>query len=177
MRPTQAILPLVLIHTVIGGSAAVGRSILLGMGRVKAFTAAALIAGVMNAVLSYVFKGSFGWGLKGIVLGTRGVFRRCGLDAMVCFESYAGREGERRPATSGGLYGELIAQTKATAGVLDLQIRPEPRRERPGVDRLPVLLHRRPLHAIRTCTRRGTLRGVLLPAEDDVDVAAVRLRV
>ena len=39
MRPTQAILPLVLIHTVIGGSAAVGRSILQGMGRVKAFTA------------------------------------------------------------------------------------------------------------------------------------------
>src|SRR6185437_12154488 len=46
MRPTQIILPLVLIHTVIGGSSAVGRSILLGMGKVKAFTIAVLIAGV-----------------------------------------------------------------------------------------------------------------------------------
>jgi O-antigen/teichoic acid export membrane protein len=70
MRTTQAILPLVLVHTVIGGSSAVGRSILLGMGRVKAFTAAALIAGVMNVALSYVFVRYFGWGLKGIVLGT-----------------------------------------------------------------------------------------------------------
>jgi O-antigen/teichoic acid export membrane protein len=70
MRSTQAILPLVLVHTVVGGSSAVGRSILLGMGRVKAFTAAALVAGGMNVVLSYVFVKYFEWGLKGIVLGT-----------------------------------------------------------------------------------------------------------
>jgi O-antigen/teichoic acid export membrane protein len=70
MRATQAILPLVLIHTVIGGSSAVGRSILLGMGRVRAFTISVLIAGIMNVVLSYIFVRHLNLGLKGIVLGT-----------------------------------------------------------------------------------------------------------
>src|SRR5581483_10770064 len=37
---TLTILPLVLIHTVVGGSSAVGRSILLAVGKVKPFTAA-----------------------------------------------------------------------------------------------------------------------------------------
>lgn len=70
MRPTQAILPLVLIHTVVGGSSAVGRSILLGMGRVKPFTISVLIAGVSNVVLSYIFLRHLDLGLRGIVLGT-----------------------------------------------------------------------------------------------------------
>jgi O-antigen/teichoic acid export membrane protein len=70
MPETRAILPLVLVHTVIGGSSAVGRSILLGMGRVKPFTVSVLVAGVTNVVLSYVFVRFFGWGLTGIVLGT-----------------------------------------------------------------------------------------------------------
>lgn len=70
MQSTQEILPLVLIHTVIGGSSMVGRSILLGIGRIKPFTISVLIAGVTNVVLSYVFVKYFGWGLKGIVLGT-----------------------------------------------------------------------------------------------------------
>jgi len=70
MPATRAILPLVLIHTVVGGSSAVGRSILLGMGKVKPFTASVLAAGLTNVVLSYVFVRFFGWGLKGIVLGT-----------------------------------------------------------------------------------------------------------
>ena len=67
---TRAILPLVLIHTVIGGSSAVGRSILLGMGKVKPFTVAVLFAAVGNVILSYVFVRYFGLGLRGIVLGT-----------------------------------------------------------------------------------------------------------
>lgn len=67
---TRAILPLVLVHTVVGGSSAVGRSILLGMGRVKPFTVAVLTAGLANVVMSYVFVAHFGWGLNGIVLGT-----------------------------------------------------------------------------------------------------------
>src|SRR2546423_6661491 len=46
MPLTRAILPLVLIHTVIGGSSAVGRAILLGMGKIRAFTASVLLAGV-----------------------------------------------------------------------------------------------------------------------------------
>src|SRR5678815_5674396 len=70
MPETRAILPLVLIHTVVGGSSAVGRSILLGMGKVKPFTASVLMAGVGNVVLSYGFVVFCGWGLTGIVLGT-----------------------------------------------------------------------------------------------------------
>jgi O-antigen/teichoic acid export membrane protein len=70
LPPTRAILPLVLIHTVIGGSSAVGRSILLGMGKVKAFTTSALIAGVVNVILSYGLVKYGGLGLKGVVLGT-----------------------------------------------------------------------------------------------------------
>ena len=70
MRPTQAILPLVFVHTVLGGSSGVGRSILLAMGKVKPFTIAALIAGVANVVLSYSFVRFFGMGLNGIILGT-----------------------------------------------------------------------------------------------------------
>ena len=70
MPATRAILPMVLIHTVVGGSSAVGRSILLGMGKVRAFTASVLIAGVSNVILSYVFVRYLDMGLQGIVLGT-----------------------------------------------------------------------------------------------------------
>jgi O-antigen/teichoic acid export membrane protein len=80
MRPTQLILPLVLIHTVVGGSSAVGRSILLGMGKVRAFAISVLIAGVSNVLLSYIFVRYMGLGLKGIVLGTIvAVVVRCAL--------------------------------------------------------------------------------------------------
>jgi len=67
---TRQILPLVLIHSVVGGSSAVGRSILLGMGQAKALTIAALASGLANVLLSLVFVAAFGWGLQGIVLGT-----------------------------------------------------------------------------------------------------------
>ena len=67
---TQAILSLVLVHTVIGGSSAVGRSILLGMGKVLPFTISVLVAGAANVILSYCFVVYGGLGLRGIVLGT-----------------------------------------------------------------------------------------------------------
>jgi O-antigen/teichoic acid export membrane protein len=70
MVPTQRILPLVLIHTVVGGSSAVGRSILLGMGKVKPFAIAALIAGIANVILSYCFVKYLNLGLRGIIYGT-----------------------------------------------------------------------------------------------------------
>ena len=70
MPATRAILPLVLIHTVVGGSSAVGRSILLGMGRVRAFTISVLLAGVTNVLLSYIFVRHLNLGLRGIVFGT-----------------------------------------------------------------------------------------------------------
>ena len=80
MRPTQIILPLVLVHTVIGGSSAVGRSILLGMGKVKPFTIAVLIAGASNVALSYIFVRDLHLGLKGIIYGTIvAVVARCGI--------------------------------------------------------------------------------------------------
>ena len=80
MPATQAILPLVLTHTVIGGSSAVGRSILLAVGKVKPFTIAVLIAGVTNVVCSFAFVRYLHWGLRGIVLGTIvAVVARCGI--------------------------------------------------------------------------------------------------
>jgi O-antigen/teichoic acid export membrane protein len=80
MPQTQAILPLLLIHTVVGGSSAVGRSILLAMGKAKQFTAAVLIAGVSNVVLSFIFVKYAHLGLTGIVLGTIvAVIARCAI--------------------------------------------------------------------------------------------------
>lgn len=70
MTSTRIILPAVLLHTTMGGSSAVGRSILLGMGKVNPFTTAVLIAGVMNMVLAIIFVHYFGWGLWGIVIAT-----------------------------------------------------------------------------------------------------------
>jgi O-antigen/teichoic acid export membrane protein len=70
MPQTRAILPLLLVHTVVGGSSAVGRSVLLAVGKVKPFTVAVLVAGVSNVFLSYAFVRFGGLGLRGIVLGT-----------------------------------------------------------------------------------------------------------
>ena len=70
MPVTQQILPLLLLHTIIGGSGSVGRSILLGIGKVKALTIAVLLTGVLNVILSFVFVKYCALGLHGIVLGT-----------------------------------------------------------------------------------------------------------
>jgi O-antigen/teichoic acid export membrane protein len=70
MEATCAILPFVLIHTTIGGSSAVGRSILLAIGKVRPFTASVLIAGIGNVVMSFSFVYFFHLGLKGIIFGT-----------------------------------------------------------------------------------------------------------
>ena len=76
---TRAILPGILVHTVVGGSGAVGRSVLIGVGRVRAFTISVLVAGVANVILSAAFVW-LGLGLWGIVLGTISVVvARCGL--------------------------------------------------------------------------------------------------
>ena len=76
---TRAILPGVLVHTVVGGSGAVGRAVLIGTGRVKAFTISVLVAGAANVVLSAAFVWA-GLGLWGVVLGTIVVVvARCGV--------------------------------------------------------------------------------------------------
>jgi len=80
MPGTRMILPLVLANTVIGGSSAVGRSILLAVGRVQPFTISVLLAGAVNVVCSFVFVHYFHWGLRGIVLGTVvAVIGRCAI--------------------------------------------------------------------------------------------------
>lgn len=77
---TRALLSLVLIHTVVGGSSAAGRSVLLGMGKVRALTVSALVAGGANVALSAAFATFGGLGLRGIVLGTVVVVvARCAL--------------------------------------------------------------------------------------------------
>jgi len=72
MRETCAILPLILIHTVIGGSSLVGRSTLLAIGKVRPFTISVLTAGLANVVFSYSFVrfGHLTHPLNGIVCGT-----------------------------------------------------------------------------------------------------------
>jgi O-antigen/teichoic acid export membrane protein len=80
MTRTQALLPIVLLNTVVGGSSAVGRSILLGVGRVRPFAGAVLAAGATNVLFSWVFVRFGGLGLRGIVLGTSvAVVLRCAL--------------------------------------------------------------------------------------------------
>ena len=77
---TRAILDLVLVGTVVGGSSAVGRSVLIGMGRVKPFTIAALLAGAVNVLASYAFVKYGHAGLRGILYGTLiAVIGRCGI--------------------------------------------------------------------------------------------------
>jgi len=80
MHATQAILPLVLIHTVIGGASSVGRSVLLASGHVRPFTISVLIGGLANAALGYALARFAGLGLHGIVLGTiLAVTARCAV--------------------------------------------------------------------------------------------------
>ncbi len=80
MPATCAILPLMLIHTVVGGSSAVGRSILLAIGKVRPFTISVLIAGIANVALSFIFVRYGRMGLPGIVLGTIvAVTARCAI--------------------------------------------------------------------------------------------------
>jgi O-antigen/teichoic acid export membrane protein len=80
MPATRRILPLVLAHTVIGGCSAVGRSILLAVGRTRPFAISVLLAGLTNVAASYAFVRYAHLGLAGIVLGTIvAVIARCGL--------------------------------------------------------------------------------------------------
>ena len=80
MPGTVAILPLVLLNTVIGGSSAVGRAILIGIGKTKPFAISVLMAGVTNVVFSVIFVRYFQMGLNGIILGTIvAVVVRCGI--------------------------------------------------------------------------------------------------
>ena len=65
---------------VIGGSSAVGRSILLAIGKVKPFTISVLLAGLTNVIASWLLVRYVRLGLVGIVLGTViAVIARCAI--------------------------------------------------------------------------------------------------
>jgi membrane protein EpsK len=67
---TQAILPLVMIHTVVGGTASVGRAVLIGMGRIKAYAISTLIGGGVNVLLAMLLLNYTDLGLFGIIYAT-----------------------------------------------------------------------------------------------------------
>ncbi len=67
---TQAILPLVMVHTVAGGSASIGRSVLFGMGRFKAYAVSAILGGGANVALAIIFLTTTSLGLRGIIYAT-----------------------------------------------------------------------------------------------------------
>jgi O-antigen/teichoic acid export membrane protein len=69
MAATQAILPLVLLHTILGSSGGVGRSTMLAMGKAGTYAASVLAGGLLNIGLSLALVYA-GWGLVGVVLGT-----------------------------------------------------------------------------------------------------------
>lgn len=80
MPVTLSILPLVLLHTVIGGTAGVGRATLLAMGRFRAYTISAVLGGLLNVGLALFFVVGLGWGLRGVALATViAVFARCAV--------------------------------------------------------------------------------------------------
>lgn len=60
------IVPMVLVHTVIGGTAGIGRAVLLAAGRYRTYALVALAFGVANATgAAIVLKA--GWGVPGVV--------------------------------------------------------------------------------------------------------------
>jgi O-antigen/teichoic acid export membrane protein len=65
-----AILPIVLLHTVIGGTAGVARSVLVGIGAHRAYAVSALLGGLLNVGLGLLFVTQFGMGLAGIAWAT-----------------------------------------------------------------------------------------------------------
>ncbi len=66
---TRAILPLVLVHTVLGSAAGVGRATLVAVGYAKQYALVVLLGGLLNVGLSYLFI-RLGLGIEGVVLGT-----------------------------------------------------------------------------------------------------------
>jgi O-antigen/teichoic acid export membrane protein len=110
MLETRAILPLVLAHTVLGGSSGVGRSILLAMGKAKPFAVAMLVAGVANVICSYVFVAHMGLGLRGVIYGTIAV----AVGRCVIWQPWYVLRTLRREARSSGRH-EIQPEVAAVA--------------------------------------------------------------
>lgn len=74
----RAILPLVLLHSIVGGSSAPARAILLAAGRARVFAISAVVAGVLNVIISYILVRYTSLALTGVVIGTLvAVILRC----------------------------------------------------------------------------------------------------
>lgn len=67
---TRAILPWILIHTIIGASALPARAVMLGMGHFKAYTISALVGGVSNLILAVTFLHTTSWGIRSVIYAT-----------------------------------------------------------------------------------------------------------
>ncbi|MFT3788690.1 MAG: MATE family efflux transporter [Tepidisphaeraceae bacterium] len=66
----HTVLPIVLIHTVLGGTAGVGRAALIGIGRHRAYAVSALVGGLMNVALAFVAVYILKLGLPGVAWAT-----------------------------------------------------------------------------------------------------------
>lgn len=80
-RPgARFILPLLLIHTVIGGSTAPARAILFAAGKARVFAISALLAGIANVAISLVLLLYTDLALVAVIIGTVvAVFLRCAI--------------------------------------------------------------------------------------------------
>jgi len=67
---TLDILPLVMIHTVIGGASGVGRSMLIALGKVRSLALSAIVGGLCNVLLAILFVGVLELGIHGVVYAT-----------------------------------------------------------------------------------------------------------
>lgn len=80
--PTLAavLVPLVLVHTVIGGSSGVGRAVILAAGRYRTYAGVALGFGLVNLAGAATVLWGTGWGVKGVVgVTVATVAVRCGI--------------------------------------------------------------------------------------------------
>ena len=66
---TRAILPLILLHTILGSAAGVGRATLVAVGYARSYAVVVLLGGALNVALSLWFV-HLGWGIAGVVFGT-----------------------------------------------------------------------------------------------------------
>lgn len=66
---TRAILPLVLLHTILGSAAGVGRATLLAVGRAGTYAIVVLLGGLLNVLVSLALVWA-GLGVAGVVIGT-----------------------------------------------------------------------------------------------------------
>lgn len=97
------VLPWVLVHTVIGGTAGIGRAVLLGAGKYRAYAGVALGFGVVNAAGAAGVLVATDWGVRGVAGVTIvTVLARCGV-WMPWYTLRTLREMRGKKGVGGGL--------------------------------------------------------------------------